>query len=608
MGESDLEPTGKPFPGYDFDDFDGCVRTFADEPSIDDPEAFCAWLEEEGAEALSDPNADEVLAALEVEFVSAVDRPAQDSEWLIAKNAEDPEGDRHRWQSEVTLYVRKDDADGEDGDGEAKQIAFAPVLVPKEADKDGDVIPKPAIEDAAHTYLAEYRKVDSDHDLRDGKGTPVESWTLKQDTSFERPDGTESRMYPKGTWVMGIKFGDETWDRVLAGELSGLSIYGGAKPIDVDALLQAAKGTESKMKDTDTDADGGTDDGVDECDITPGPSGTVKSEDDVPDWFKKAVKRDEDPCWENYVMVGMKPDPNGNGQVPNCVPEDQADEPDRMGSADMSVVDAWNKHIKEMSNDTDPGDTGNDGTESVEKMLDAGGISDMLASVGEADGLDGSSTIEDFVLHAVEAGDVDEGEIRNMAVLLQDGGGDGGMSPESDGNDDEMSEGDDDEGIDLDADGKSEADGDDDGDDVDKDTDTDADDGADAPDGDVEKSVGDGDAGDVFDDAPEWAQALKSEVDDLREKVDDEPTADKMSTDDLSDRVVKDITGYEDADVARKAVREQVEKNEDDAPSVDYEGITEDEGVDAEAKSPDTDGSGSLPNSKAANTRMAGGN
>jgi len=30
----------------------------------------------------------------------------------------------------------------------------------------------------------------------------------------------------------------------------------------------------------------------------------------------------EDACWEGYVAVGLKPDPNGDGMVPDCVPED----------------------------------------------------------------------------------------------------------------------------------------------------------------------------------------------------------------------------------------------------------------------------------------------
>lgn len=33
---------------------------------------------------------------------------------------------------------------------------------------------------------------------------------------------------------------------------------------------------------------------------------------------------EDDPCWEDYTMVGMKTDENGN-EVPNCVPDDEAE-------------------------------------------------------------------------------------------------------------------------------------------------------------------------------------------------------------------------------------------------------------------------------------------
>lgn len=245
----------KDFPGLPFDDTEGCVAAVGQSDEVDDPETFCAWLDEEGKDALSDPQAEEILTGLEVEFVSAVDVPAQDSEWLIAKNAEDPRGDTHRWQTETPLLVTKhadtdDDRDVEKDEDDVKQIAFAPVLVPGEADKQGDVIPSHEIEEAAHKYLAEYRKVDSDHDLLEGKGKPVESWTLKQDTTFDLPGGDGSREYPEGTWIMGIKFDDETWKRVAEGELNGLSIYGGARPIDVGAILGDEATQEASGKST----------------------------------------------------------------------------------------------------------------------------------------------------------------------------------------------------------------------------------------------------------------------------------------------------------------------------------------------------------------------
>jgi hypothetical protein len=242
------EPIGKPIEGPDgesFEDFDACVAHFDGDDAVDDPEAFCAWLEDDGKDALSDPDAEDVLTDLRVEFVSAVDEPAQDSEWLIAKSVDDPDGDRHEWGVTTPLLVRKD--------ADEAQVAFAPVLIPGEVDKQGDVIPDHEIERAAWDYVKHFRKVDTDHDLLDGKGTPVESFTLKEDRTFDLPDGGESREYPAGTWVLGIEFENKAWERVKSGELSGLSIYGGASPIDADELKASFGSAKSVTKhDTET--------------------------------------------------------------------------------------------------------------------------------------------------------------------------------------------------------------------------------------------------------------------------------------------------------------------------------------------------------------------
>lgn len=302
------ETVSKPFAG--FEDFDACVSAHTGE--VEDPEAFCAWLQDEAKDALSDPNAKEVLTGLTSEFVSSVDRPAQDSEWLIMKDAGTPrkkakESERpyvfpkdgepcgratkgedpceDGWVmvgtkpadgggvvpncvpeedvddppniesetaglpddfdvDEFNKTVAEKAADGVDvtavnDDGE-KQIAYAAVLIPNEPDKQGDVIPPYVVERSAHEYMAEYRKMDSDHDLEDDAGVPVESWILKDEETFETPDGNEVT-YPAGTWILAKRFVDDEWERVKSGELNGFSIYGAGTPIDVGELKSEVK-------------------------------------------------------------------------------------------------------------------------------------------------------------------------------------------------------------------------------------------------------------------------------------------------------------------------------------------------------------------------------
>ena len=247
----ETEEVSKPLPGGSFE---GCVRRFGQEPGIEDPEAFCGWLEQQQKEgneavlnwdaeedsigdlieALNDPQAEKVLQDLTVTYVSGVENPAQDSQWVMAKDADDRGAD---WGVTAPLVVKEGDLPMTDEDGEEEQKAWAPVLIPNETDKQGDVIPVKEIETAAHDFLAEYRQVDTDHDLLAGKGVPIESWTLKTDTTFDLPDGSESREYPAGTWFMGVQFNDESWDRIKAGELTGFSIYGEAENTPVAEIL-----------------------------------------------------------------------------------------------------------------------------------------------------------------------------------------------------------------------------------------------------------------------------------------------------------------------------------------------------------------------------------
>ena len=235
------------FPGG----FEECVSTLGQEPSVDDAEALCGWLQENGFEAIENANPDSILAGLQVEYVSVVDEPAQDSEWLLAKSADAEEDDwtpgenRLGETRDVVLLKEEDDlSDDEDlsdedgsDDAPAERKVWAAVLVPGESDAHGDLVPEPEIESAAHSYMKHYRKVDADHSLFEGEGTPIESYIVRNGPDEFTTPGGESVSYPEGTWIMGVELGKDAWKRVQNGELTGFSIYGGAASLDPDALL-----------------------------------------------------------------------------------------------------------------------------------------------------------------------------------------------------------------------------------------------------------------------------------------------------------------------------------------------------------------------------------
>jgi len=236
-------PAGTSKPFGPFQDFQECVDEFEGDPDVDDPEALCAEMERNPDQFFGGfDRADAMLQNLKVTFVSGVDMPAQDSGFLLAKS----QGvtmkdvlDQSDWsRRERPLLLAKQLVD----EDEPEQKTWAPVLVPGEVDKQGDIVPVKEIERAAHEFLKQFRNIDTEHNLLSGKGVPIESYTLKEDQTFTEPDGTESREFPAGTWILGIEWSDEAWDRIQAGELTGLSIFGEAEALDVGAIAEAANG------------------------------------------------------------------------------------------------------------------------------------------------------------------------------------------------------------------------------------------------------------------------------------------------------------------------------------------------------------------------------
>jgi len=253
------------FPGG----FEECVSTLGQEPSVDNPEKLCGWLQEHGFEAIENADPDSILAGLQVEYVSVVDEPAQDSEWLLAKSADADEANwtpgQNRLGDTRELLLRKqdeedmdedEDEDSEDDeeDSTPERKVWAAVLVPGRADAHGDLIPEPEIESAAHDYMKHYRKVDADHSLFEGEGTPIESYIIRNGPEeFETPDGG-SVEYPEGTWIMGVELGADAWKRVQSGDLTGFSIYGGAASLDPAALLTEKQRDALRRHSPDADA------------------------------------------------------------------------------------------------------------------------------------------------------------------------------------------------------------------------------------------------------------------------------------------------------------------------------------------------------------------
>lgn len=105
----------------------------------------------------------------------------------------------------------------------AKHIAFAEVLVPWEVDTQGDILTPEDIENAAYRYM-ENPIVGIMHAEWGDVGTVVENFITREgDPDFQTP----------GSWVMGVKFTDKAWQKILNNELTGLSIGGFAEQEEI---------------------------------------------------------------------------------------------------------------------------------------------------------------------------------------------------------------------------------------------------------------------------------------------------------------------------------------------------------------------------------------
>jgi hypothetical protein len=161
-----------------------------------------------------------------VDILSGVDVPAIDSQMLTLKSNGDGV-----WGGERQVLLRKDD------DTE-RRISSAAAMIPREPDKEGETVSTPTVEQAAHDYLKGLQDndgtgVDTDHNLIDDKGHVVESRILREDREYDLPDGG-TKTHKAGTWLVDIEWAADPWERVKAGDIEGISIYGTAEQVPIE--------------------------------------------------------------------------------------------------------------------------------------------------------------------------------------------------------------------------------------------------------------------------------------------------------------------------------------------------------------------------------------
>ena len=265
---------GKPFGPYE--DFEACV---ADNQDKEDPEAYCAALEEaiETAEskvaekrsiedtrqklenALTERFGEEDGRRIWVQTFDpdegwvVFEMYSDDAFRLLKIDYEDGGGDDGILLSEEepieveretsTRYVPKGRQRGElTGPivlkDSKKRIAYAAVLVPGEPDSDGETLTAEKIEEVAHGWMESYRNIDVQHTLNNLDALPVESHILRQAENVTIDN--EVVTLPKGTWVLASKFNDPaTWIAIEKGKYTGYSVMGVQRAVVKNAAAKS---------------------------------------------------------------------------------------------------------------------------------------------------------------------------------------------------------------------------------------------------------------------------------------------------------------------------------------------------------------------------------
>lgn len=98
-----------------------------------------------------------------------------------------------------------------------KQVVYGAVLYPNALAKRKYIISEDDIKEAAYRFmqLDLSKAIDTNHNRVSNGSRVVESYIVK----------TDDDLYPKGTWVLGVKITDPVvWKKILKGDLTGFSV------------------------------------------------------------------------------------------------------------------------------------------------------------------------------------------------------------------------------------------------------------------------------------------------------------------------------------------------------------------------------------------------
>jgi hypothetical protein len=130
-----------------------------------------------------------------------------------------------------------------------QRIVTAAVMVPGEADSDGEIVSKEKVMETCENFLR-YGILDAGHTLNP-VAVPVESWILRRAEKFGEIN------LPEGSWMMSVKVqNDKAWEEVKQGKLKGFSILALRKADYLHAVKEQAFASQESFDDFCTKARG----------------------------------------------------------------------------------------------------------------------------------------------------------------------------------------------------------------------------------------------------------------------------------------------------------------------------------------------------------------
>ncbi len=157
--------------------------------------------------------------------ISFVDTAANGHKWLLCKSEDGMGGEL----GTATALIKAYDPAASDN----WEVAYTVMAEVGVVDLQRDVWTEDEIRKAAHQFLADGGLLTHQHLDMNSVGQLAESYVTLVDMEIPTPDG-KSTLVKKGSWLIGVKPNAEMKKKIMAGEITGMSVQGSAQRVTAD--------------------------------------------------------------------------------------------------------------------------------------------------------------------------------------------------------------------------------------------------------------------------------------------------------------------------------------------------------------------------------------